>query len=64
VARFVIDERGRVRGLEIVELEGDPRFGAAVREAVRQWRFGPAEHGGNPVAVRGQMTFRFEVEER
>jgi protein TonB len=63
--RFVVDTLGRVEpGSATVLVSTDPRFTAAVEEALPRLRFTPARHGGRAVRMLVQMPFRFEIEER
>jgi TonB family protein len=45
-----LGEAGEV--LRVEEVEGDPRLTRALEEAVKTWRFRPAERGGVAVATR------------
>lgn len=47
---FVIDAQGRVR-IPVISTSEDPELSEKVLEAVRQWRYSPPLHKGNPVAV-------------
>jgi TonB family protein len=38
-----------------------PQFGREATEALRQWRFEPAQRGGQPIGVRSEMVFSFQV---
>jgi protein TonB len=40
---------------------GDPDFGAAALEAIRQWRFAPTRLGGVPVDTNIHITVRFSA---
>ena len=48
---FVVDERGRPVDLA-VKSSPDDRLAATVLDAVKQWRFKPAERDGSPVEAR------------
>ena len=50
----VIGEDGMVRAACLAS--GDPRWGQALMDAVRQWRFEPATLDSRPVAVRFVIT--------
>lgn len=59
--RVFIDTHGRVEDVKVVH--GPSAFADAVVEAVRRWRFAPAQDHGRPVKVWGIKTFRFELQE-
>lgn len=62
VVRVDVDEKGALSDLRIVEAP-DPDIEAAVAEAVRQWRFEAAHGGGGePMALRGKLSFYFTAE--
>ncbi len=63
-ARLLIDEAGRVREVEVLDVRGHARFREAVLAVVRQWRFEPAVDDGRPVPVYAIKQFRFELETR
>ena len=41
-------------------MDGDPQWGAVVRDAVRHWVWEPATKNGQPIAVRFPITSRME----
>ncbi len=49
--QFVVDAQGRPAGISIVS-SPDRELGLQVVEAVKQWRFQPAEFEGKPVATK------------
>lgn len=61
VLRAVIDETGEIEDIEIVE--GQPHgLSEAAVEAVKGWKFSPALHKGEPVAVFYLLTINFKLE--
>jgi len=56
--KFIVDTNGRVQNPR-VDTTTDPAFNRAALEAVRQWKFEPATHKGQPVAypMRVPITF-------
>jgi protein TonB len=64
VLRFVVDEQGVVKDLQVDEVAGDARFAEAAREAVLGWRYEPGLIGGRKVPVRMQQTIRFQLVDR
>lgn len=49
--QFVVDAQGRPAGISIVS-SPDRELGLQVVDAVKQWRFQPAEVDGKPVATK------------
>jgi TonB family protein len=45
----------------ILESPAD-NIGAAVVDAIRQWKFKPSTVGGQPISVRGKLTFYFVID--
>jgi TonB family protein len=58
----VINEQGRVEASWLAS--GDPEWGWALMNALRQWRFQPAMKNGQPVAVRFKLTSKFTAGKR
>ncbi|HVU34557.1 MAG TPA: energy transducer TonB [Opitutaceae bacterium] len=56
--RFFIDESGRAR-LPAVIHSGDMWLASAARAAVKQWRFAPPRHHGQPVLAQAEQVFVF-----
>ncbi len=54
---FVVDEAGKPVDLA-VKAAPDDRLAATVLEAVKQWRFKPAERGGAPVETRVSLPVK------
>lgn len=48
---FLVDEKGNVSDVQILDVYGFDGFGASAKEAVLKWRFKPATYFGKPVAV-------------
>ncbi len=56
-----IDETGRVK--EMLPLAySNIRFARASMEALREWRFAPAQVDGQPVPVQTEMSFEYTLE--
>lgn len=55
---IVVDATGFVEAGWLVR--GDPQWGAAVLDAVRQWTFEPATRDGKPIRVRFRITSEYE----
>jgi TonB family protein len=55
--RVLVDENGNVIAAEAIN--GHPLLRAAAVAAARQARFAPAAVGGQPVKVRGVLTYNF-----
>lgn len=58
-ALLTIDEQGNVVDVRILETPGDYGFDRAVREAVSQWKYRPAEVNGIAVRQKVEQPFRF-----
>jgi TonB family protein len=56
---FYIDEEGRVRLPSVKREEGGDAYAASALDAVRQWRFEPPLHKGQPVTVVARQQFNF-----
>lgn len=59
VVEAVVDAAGAVRDVRV--LRGPPILDRAAAEAVSGWRFAPATRGGQPVAVRYNLTVTFTL---
>ena len=58
-----IDESGKVTAVA-VEKSADPDFDTAALEAIRQFRFSPAEVDGKPAPVRIRYVYHFVIEQK
>lgn len=58
VLEFTVDERGRVRDPRVVR-SSHAAFESSALAAVRDWRFEPAQRGGESVSTRVMQEFRF-----
>ena len=54
---FVVDTTGKPSAIN-VKSTSDRDFAEAVVDAVKQWRFTPAQHNGSPVATRVVLPVR------
>jgi periplasmic protein TonB len=54
---FVVETTGHTSDIS-VKSSSDRDFAEAVVEAVKQWRFTPAQHNGSPVATRVVLPVR------
>lgn len=61
---FVVTATGRVTDVQVVDAQPGTVFVAAARSAVEQWRFEPAQRGGEAVAVRVRIPLQFRLDER
>jgi protein TonB len=57
-----VDANGRVAEVRIVESSGFSALDAAATEALRDWRFRPAQRGGVPIAVSIIHPVHFRIE--
>lgn len=60
VMRFIIDAEGKV-GKITVESATHDSFGKASEEAIRQWRYKPAQRIGKPVTVEVRIAVPFNL---
>jgi protein TonB len=60
ILRAVIRRDGSVGSVQILR-DLPYGLGDAAREAVRQWRFRPAEYRGEPIAVYYTVTVNFRL---
>jgi TonB family protein len=59
VLRVVISSDGKIGSALIERIDGQPAFGAAAIEAVRQWEFKPGMKDGQPVNVEATIEMNF-----
>jgi TonB family protein len=57
LASFVIDTHGEVH-VPVVDADTDPEAAQAVIEALRGWRFAPAQVDGQAVVIQAQRAFQ------
>jgi TonB family protein len=57
-----VDPTGRVADVRILESSGFSALDAAAVQAVREWRFRPAQRGGMPVAGSITTAVHFRLE--
>jgi len=62
VLDILIDKEGKVSDLKVVS--GHPLLIQSAMDAVRQWRYRPYIIGGEPVAVDGRVTVKFQIPEK
>ncbi len=56
VVRLEYDGNGTVVSVEVLEAP-DSELGRAIADAVRQWTFKPSSIRGEPINIRGKLTF-------
>lgn len=61
VAEVQYDGNGEVSDVKILE-SPDAETGKSVVHAMRQWKFNPSKLNGEPVSIRGKITFYFVVD--
>jgi protein TonB len=59
--QFLVDERGHVSDVQVLNVNGFNGFGASARKAVLKWRFKPATYFGKPVAVWCTQKISFNL---
>ena len=60
VVEFYIDETGRPR-MPVAVAPSDSFLAAAAVFAIKQWRFAPPKHRGQPVLAHAMQTFVFKA---
>lgn len=60
--RFVVTDTGTVRDIEVLDAQPGRMFVPSAVAAVERWRFEPATHRGEPVAVRVEVPLYFRLE--
>lgn len=56
MVRLEYDGNGTVVSVEVLEAP-DSELGRAIADAVRQWTFKPSSIRGEPINIRGKLTF-------
>lgn len=59
--RFLVDTKGRVSQVSLIQAEPEGVFEESALKAVRKWRFEPGKKDGQPVATWVQVPIRFEL---
>jgi protein TonB len=59
VLQAIIDKKGRVNSLQLVS--GDPILAQAAADAVKQWRYKPYSHNGDPSDFQTRVTVDFRA---
>lgn len=59
--RFLVDKKGRVSQVSLIQAEPEGVFEESALKAVRKWRFEPGKKDGQPVATWVQVPIRFEL---
>ncbi|SMC39513.1 outer membrane transport energization protein TonB [Desulfocicer vacuolatum DSM 3385] len=60
--RFLVNSRGRVEQVKVVEADPKGVFEKSVINCVSQWKFKPGTVEGEPVNTMAETTIRFELE--
>lgn len=58
---FIVDQRGNVANVRILK-SSDMIFEKSAADAIRQWKFQPAQHDGKVVDVRVRTRLKFNME--
>ena len=62
VVQLDIDEQGNITQLNIIETP-DPAITAPLSDALRQWQFKPPHLNGQPITIRGKLTFYYVIKD-
>jgi protein TonB len=57
VLQAIVDKKGKVNSLQLVS--GDPVLAQAAADAVKQWRYKPYSHNGDPAEFQTRITVEF-----
>ncbi len=60
--RFVVDEKGEVKDIKIIESKPKGVFESATINAVSKWKFSPGTVDGIPVKTLVEITIKFKLE--
>lgn len=60
VAEVQFDGEGTVTSVKVLE-SPDSAIGQVVTQTMKQWKFKPSQLDGNPISVRGKITFYFSI---
>ena len=64
VLELTVGEDGKIADAKVITSSGFPRLDeAAVKEALRRWRFNPGTEDGKPKAMRHRVKVTFRLEE-
>jgi len=58
---YVVDTKGRVRNVRVIQSSPRGVFDSAAMDAIREWRYRPAQYNGEPVEVPVRTLIRFEL---
>lgn len=59
--QYVVNKKGYVTDVKVTESTPPGVFDRAAMDAIRHWRYRPAEYNGEPVAVPVRTRIRFEL---
>jgi TonB family protein len=59
--QYVVDKKGYTKDVRVIESAPEGVFDSAATEAIRRWRYRPAEYNGQPVEVPVRTRIRFEL---
>ena len=59
ILQAIVDKQGKVNSLQLVS--GDPILAQAAAEAVKQWRYKPYSHNGEPSFFQTRVTVDFHL---
>lgn len=59
VLQAIVNKRGKVDSLQLIA--GDPLLAQAAADAVKQWRYKPYSHGGEPTDFQTRVTVDFKL---
>ena len=59
--QYVVDKKGYTKDVQVIESVPKGVFDSAATDAIRRWRYRPAQYDGQPVEVPVRTRIRFEL---
>ncbi|HEY6514765.1 MAG TPA: energy transducer TonB [Steroidobacteraceae bacterium] len=59
--QYVVDKKGYTKDVQVIESVPKGVFDSAATDAIRRWRYRPAQYNGQPVEVPVRTRIRFEL---
>ncbi len=59
--QYVVDKKGRTQDVRIIQSVPKGVFDQAAADAIRRWRYRPAQYHGQPIEVPVRTLIRFEL---
>ena len=59
--QYIVNKKGYTQDVKVIESVPKGVFDSAATDAIRRWRYRPAEYNGQPVEVPVRTRIRFEL---